>query len=140
VILVSREADGAQGLDQAVQRLNSLDGIKGRAVSFVIDISQIAGIEQLVSRVEETEDRLDILVANAAATWGGPFEPTPDASTLKVLDLNVRSVYNLIRLYVPQSSICSPCRTMSASRLRIIRLFDIRIENYRLHTPCQIAG
>jgi NAD(P)-dependent dehydrogenase (short-subunit alcohol dehydrogenase family) len=51
-----------------------------------------------VKKVQETDDKLDILVCNAGATWGGPFDPTPDWSSKKVLDLNVRGVFNLARL------------------------------------------
>lgn len=98
VILVSRKAEGHQGLNQAVERLNALEGIKGEAVSFAIDISDISGIREVVARVRAIDDHLDILVANAAATWGGPFEQTPDTASTKVLDLNVKSVFNLIRM------------------------------------------
>jgi NAD(P)-dependent dehydrogenase (short-subunit alcohol dehydrogenase family) len=52
----------------------------------------------LVKKVQETDNKLDILVCNAGATWGGPFDPTPDWSSKKVLDLNVRGVFNLARL------------------------------------------
>ena len=52
-----------------------------------------------MKKVQQTDDKLDILVCNAGATWGGPFEPTPDWSSKKVLDLNVRGVFNLARLY-----------------------------------------
>jgi hypothetical protein len=31
-------------------------------------------------------------------TWGGPFGPTPDWASAKVLDLNVRGVFNLVRM------------------------------------------
>jgi NAD(P)-dependent dehydrogenase (short-subunit alcohol dehydrogenase family) len=51
-----------------------------------------------VRSVQDVESRVDILVCNAGATWGGPFAPTPDWATQKVLDLNVRGVFNLIRL------------------------------------------
>ena len=68
--------------------------------------AKVEEIEKLVSQTKEaTKDlgkgasgRLDILVANAGATWGGPFEPTPDWSSQKILDLNVRGVFNLVRL------------------------------------------
>ena len=56
-------------------------------------------IERLVNEVKKHESTLDILIANAGATWGGPFEPTPDWSSQKVLDLNVRGVFNLARLF-----------------------------------------
>lgn len=59
----------------------------------------VTEIEKLVTQTRElTGGKLDILVANAGATWGGPFEPTPDWSSQKVLDLNVRGVFNLVRL------------------------------------------
>ena len=41
---------------------------------------------------------VDILVANAAASWGGPFEEFEDWKSVKTLDLNVRGVFNLCRL------------------------------------------
>lgn len=98
VILTARKSEGPLGLDQAVDRLNSIPDIVGHAVAIAADVSKLSDIERLIAEVQETDDKVDILIANAAATWGGPFEPTPDASTAKVLDLNVRSIFNLVRL------------------------------------------
>jgi NAD(P)-dependent dehydrogenase (short-subunit alcohol dehydrogenase family) len=114
VILVSRKAEGMlksepiythpydwssgkQGLNQAVERLNSLPGVCGTAVSFAADLSKTEEIQKLVSYLKRSGEKLDILIANAAATWGGPFEPTPVASTIKVLNLNVQSIFTLIQ-------------------------------------------
>ncbi|KAJ5371773.1 hypothetical protein N7517_003779 [Penicillium concentricum] len=44
---------------------------------------------------------MDILVANAGASWGGPFETFDDWKSAKTLDLNVRGVFNLVRFMVP---------------------------------------
>jgi NAD(P)-dependent dehydrogenase (short-subunit alcohol dehydrogenase family) len=49
--------------------------------------------------VKEIEPKLHILVANAGATWGGPLDTTPDWANQKVLDLNVRAVFNMVKLY-----------------------------------------
>jgi NAD(P)-dependent dehydrogenase (short-subunit alcohol dehydrogenase family) len=98
VVITSRKAGGAHGLDQAVERLNRLPNIKGRAVSMPADISKTEEIQRLVDDLSKTQVKLDILIANAGTAWGGPFDSTPDSSTAKVLDLNVRSVFNLIRL------------------------------------------
>jgi NAD(P)-dependent dehydrogenase (short-subunit alcohol dehydrogenase family) len=68
-------------------------------VGIAANVADTEDIEKLVKKVEQTEGQLDILVCNAGATWGGPFEPTPDWSSKKVLDLNVRGVFNLARLY-----------------------------------------
>lgn len=100
VFICARKAEGAQGINQAVERLNKL-GCKGEAVGIPANVAEEAGIKQLVEEVKKTESKLDILIANAGATWGGPFEPTPDSSSAKVLDLNVRGVFNLVRLFTP---------------------------------------
>lgn len=101
VFITARKADGVQGIDQAVEKLNALAGISGTAVGIAANVAQTEEIQRLVDEVKKTESKLDILVANAGATWGGPFEPTPDASSQKVLDLNVRGVFNLARLFAP---------------------------------------
>jgi NAD(P)-dependent dehydrogenase (short-subunit alcohol dehydrogenase family) len=101
VILTARKAAGPEGLDQAVEKLNKLPGIKGCAVGIPANVGQTEDIQKLVNEIKKTEDKLHIIVANAGATWGGPFEPTPDWSSQKVLDLNVRGIFNLVRLSVP---------------------------------------
>lgn len=97
VIISARKNQGAEGIDQAVARLNKLN-VPGTAVGIAANVADTDDIERLVKKIQETDDKLDILVCNAGATWGGPFEPTPDWSSKKVLDLNVRGVFNLARL------------------------------------------
>ena len=102
VFVTARKASGEQGIDQAVKRLNDLatnKGLEGKAIGIPANVAQVEDIERLVKEVKRYESKLDILIANAGATWGGPFEPTPDWSTQKVLDLNVRGVFNLARLF-----------------------------------------
>ena len=64
------------------------------------DSAKIADVEMLVKKVKETTDQVDILFANAGATWGEKFDTHPDSAFAKVMDLNVKSVFNTIRLYV----------------------------------------
>ncbi len=104
IFITARKAAGEEGIDQAVDRLNKLassKGLKGRAIGIPANVAQVEDIERLVKEVKSHESKLDILIANAGATWGGPFEPTPDWSSQKVLDLNVRGVFNLARLFTP---------------------------------------
>jgi NAD(P)-dependent dehydrogenase (short-subunit alcohol dehydrogenase family) len=102
VIISARKNEGPEGIDQAVEKLNKLN-VSGKAVGIAANVADTEAIEKLVKQVEETDGKLDILVCNAGATWGGPFEPTPDWSSKKVLDLNVRGVFNLARLCVSHS-------------------------------------
>ncbi|KKZ63552.1 hypothetical protein EMCG_02137 [[Emmonsia] crescens] len=101
VIITARKSGGEQGIDQAVEKLNQLPGISGHAIGIQANVASTDEIEKLVSEVRKSDGKLDILVANAGATWGGPFEPTPDWSSQKILDLNVRGVFNLVRLFTP---------------------------------------
>lgn len=64
------------------------------------DSAKVADVEALVKEVMETTDHVDILFANAGATWGEKFDTHPDGAFAKVMDLNVKSVFNTIRLYV----------------------------------------
>ncbi|KAI9371585.1 hypothetical protein BJX61DRAFT_511017 [Aspergillus egyptiacus] len=91
----------APGVEQAVSQLNALPGITGKAVGIAGNVAQTDEIDALVQKVQQTEGKLDILVANAGATWGGPFETSPDWASQKVVDLNVRGVFNLVRLFTP---------------------------------------
>ncbi|KAF1982584.1 NAD(P)-binding protein [Aulographum hederae CBS 113979] len=101
VIITARKSGGEQGIDQAVDKLNALPGISGKAVGIAANVANTEDIQRLVEEIKKTEPKIDILVANAGATWGGPFEPTPDWSSQKVLDLNVRGVFNTVRLMAP---------------------------------------
>ena len=65
------------------------------------DSAKISDVERLVKEVSKTTDHVDILFANAGATWGEKFDTHPDGAFAKVMDLNVKSVFNTIRLYVP---------------------------------------
>jgi NAD(P)-dependent dehydrogenase (short-subunit alcohol dehydrogenase family) len=69
--------------------------VKGSAVGVPANVSNEAEIIRLVKHVQKTEGKLDILVANAGATWGSKFEDAPDRSSAKILDLNVRGVFLL---------------------------------------------
>lgn len=55
------------------------------------------GVDDIVG-----QEGVGILIANAGATWGEAFETHPDSAFAKVMDLNVRSVFSLIRLSVSQ--------------------------------------
>ncbi|RDW61583.1 hypothetical protein BP5796_11475 [Coleophoma crateriformis] len=100
VFITARKAEGEQGIDQAVVKLNNL-GTKGTAVGIPANVANTEDIQRLVNKIKETEPRLDILVANAGATWGSRFEDAPDQSSIKILDLNVRGVFNLVKLSLP---------------------------------------
>ena len=84
-----------------MQALNALPNIKGKAISIPADSSKVSEIERLVFEVSKTSDHVDILFANAGATWGAPFESTTEASFAKIMDLNVKSVFYTAQKFAP---------------------------------------
>jgi len=69
-----------------------------------------------VAEVAKHTDHVDILLANAGATWGAPFDDHPDSAFAKVMDLNVRGVFNTIREFAPmlqkRASLDDPSRVI----------------------------
>ena len=83
-----------------MKALNALPNLApgAKAISVPADSAKVEGVEHLVREVSKTTDHVDILFANAGATWGESFDTHPDAAFAKVMDLNVKSVFNTIRL------------------------------------------
>ena len=95
VIITARRASGKDGIDQAMTKLNALPGITGKAVGIAANCADKEDIERLAKWVKERYGKLDILVANAGASWGSSFEEAPDEASRKILDLNVRGIFHL---------------------------------------------
>lgn len=53
-----------------------------------------------MAEVSKTTDHVDILFANAGATWGEKFDTHPEPAFQKVMDLNVKSVFYTVQKYV----------------------------------------
>lgn len=110
VIICSRRNGGKDGIDQAVEKLNAL-GLKGKAVGIAANCAEKADIERLAQWVKEKYGKLDILIANAGASWGSTFDDAPDEASKKILDLNVKGVFLLAQKYIPDPPYVktSPC-------------------------------
>lgn len=93
----------AKACDEAVAALNKLPNLQpgAHAISVPADSAKFSGVEHLVREVSKTTDHVDILFANAGATWGEKFDTHPDEAFAKVMDLNVKSVFNTVRLFAP---------------------------------------
>ncbi|KAI9646080.1 hypothetical protein NHQ30_005519 [Ciborinia camelliae] len=100
IYITSRKAAACES---AIAALNALPNLSAgaKAISVPADISTIEGIQHLVSEVSTTTDHIDILFANAGATWGEKFDTHPDDAFAKVMNLNVKSVFGTVRLFAP---------------------------------------
>ncbi|PWW79808.1 NAD(P)-binding protein [Tuber magnatum] len=98
LVITSRNADACA---DAVKSLRSLS-TGAIVLSLPANLSSPSEVERFVKELTPmTDGRVDILIANAGATWGESFDTHSDAAFDKVMNLNVRSVFNLIRLCTP---------------------------------------
>ncbi|MDR3449753.1 MAG: SDR family oxidoreductase [Alphaproteobacteria bacterium] len=90
-VLVARRADE---LDAAVAALAG-QGITASAIA--ADLGPTGAAVDLVARVLDDFGRIDILINNAAATWGARAEDYPDEAWDKVVNLGMTGAFKLSR-------------------------------------------
>ena len=87
------------------------------------DLSSADGCAGLAA---EIDGPLDILVNNAGASWGAPIEEFPEAGWDKVIDTNVKGVFELTRALLPRlreaASPEDPARVLNIGSIDGIRV------------------
>ncbi|MBG0828750.1 SDR family oxidoreductase [Planomonospora sp. ID67723] len=90
------------------------------------DLSTADGVAALVEAVSAREDRLDVLVNNAGATWGAPLEEYPEHAFDKLWGVNVKGVFYLTQRFLPllraAASAESPARVINIGSVDGIRV------------------
>lgn len=79
------------------QRLSSL----GPCIALPADVSTIEGRTTLITEFEQQSKPLNILVNNAGASWGAPYETYPESAFEKLFALNVSAAFFLTRDLTP---------------------------------------
>ncbi len=112
VYISSRKADVCEA---TALRLSETYG--GTCVALPADLSNLEGVEHLVSALSEREDHLDILINNAGVSWGAPFDDFPEKGWDKVMDTNVKGVFfltqRLVGLLEASASAAAPSRVVT---------------------------
>ncbi|GAA3445031.1 glucose 1-dehydrogenase [Planomonospora venezuelensis] len=95
-------------------------------VAVPADLSTAEGVAALVEAVSAREDRLDVLVNNAGATWGAPLEEYPEHAFDKLWGVNVKGVFYLTQRFLPllraAASAESPARVINIGSVDGIRV------------------
>ena len=73
----------------------------GTVLSVPADLSREEECTRLAVEVGRSEERVHILVNNAGATWGAPLAEFPASAWDKVLNLNLKAPFFLIRAFLP---------------------------------------
>lgn len=96
VYISSRKADVC---DATAKRLKEQFG--GECISLPADLSSLDGVAALADAFAGHENRLDILINNAGASWGAPMEEFPEFGWDKVMDTNVKGIFFLVQKLLP---------------------------------------
>ena len=72
-----------------------------KVVGIASDVSNGEGVKKFAQQVASQEDKVDILIANAGASWGAPLMKHPESAFDKVMDLNVKGVFLTIQAFYP---------------------------------------
>ncbi|HEY0716676.1 MAG TPA: SDR family oxidoreductase [Streptosporangiaceae bacterium] len=94
VLVSSRKPEAGQA---AVDELSEF----GRVVSVPADLSSERECLRLAAVVAESEPRVHILVNNAGATWGAPLADYPESAWDKLVNLNLKAPFFLVRAFLP---------------------------------------
>ena len=66
------------------------------------DLSKTGDVEAFAAWLAEREDKIDILINNAGASWGEPLDEYSEDGWDRVIDLNVKSIFFLTQKLLPQ--------------------------------------
>ena len=94
VYVSSRKPEAGQ---EAVAELSPF----GQVVSVPADLSSEAECLRLAEVVGQSEGSVHILVNNAGAAWGEPLEQYPESAWDKLVNLNLKAPFFLIRAFLP---------------------------------------
>jgi NAD(P)-dependent dehydrogenase (short-subunit alcohol dehydrogenase family) len=94
VYISSRKADAVAAAEAELSAY-------GKCVGIPADLAEVSECQRLAAEISEREGRLHILVNNAGATWGQPFEEFTEAGWDRVVDLNMKSPFFLTQAFLP---------------------------------------
>lgn len=101
VVITSRKAKACEEAQKYLEKLAKDNNKNCKIISYPADIAVEEECEKFYAEIAKQVDKVDILVANAGASWSAPLEDHPVSAVKKVLNLNVVAVYHTIKLFTP---------------------------------------
>ena len=106
-----------EACNQAAEELSRF----GPCESVPADVADSDGRAALVNTITEREKTLHVLVNNAGANWGAPYEEFPEEGFRKVFDVNLTGVFFLTRdftsLLEQTGSVDDPARVINVGSM-----------------------
>ncbi|WP_214629504.1 SDR family NAD(P)-dependent oxidoreductase [Paenibacillus agaridevorans] len=97
--VIVADVDGERG-ERVAQALVGKTGLSP-AVSIRTDVADEGEVRQLATTIRDRYGRLDVLINNAATILPKPLEDVMETEWQRVIDINMKSVYLLIKHTIP---------------------------------------
>ena len=127
VYISSRKSEAG---DAAVAELSQY----GVVLSVPADLSREEECQRLAEEVGRSEEQVHILVNNAGATWGAPLSEFPASAWDKVVNLNLKAPFFLIRAFLPlleaAGTADDPARVINVGSIDGLRVPELHTYSY----------
>lgn len=101
IYITSRKEKAVNEAVEYLKQLGKQYNPSVKVVGIAADVSNGAGVTKFFDLVRAQEDQVDILIANAGASWGEKLTKHPESAIDKVLDLNIKGVFLTIQAFYP---------------------------------------
>lgn len=101
VMIASRKGEDCEKVAADLNQWAKVQSAAGSAIGFAGNVAHEEGVLDLVKKVNQHTDHLDILINNAGTSWGAPLETFPYSAWSRVLDLNVTGLFHLTQQLLP---------------------------------------
>lgn len=101
VVITSRKAKACEESKQSLEKTARENGKNCRVIAIPADIAKEDQCKKFYEDVSKLVDKVDILIANAGASWGAPLEEHTVEAINKVVNLNLVAVFHTIKLFTP---------------------------------------
>lgn len=101
VVITSRKQDACESAKAELEKIAKENNKTVKVIAIPCNIADEQDQKLFFEKVSKRIDKLDILIANAGATYGAPLESHPVSAVKKVLDLNIAGVFQSIQLFTP---------------------------------------
>ena len=101
VVITSRKEKACAEAKSHLEKMLKDNNLTAKVIAIAADIAVEEECKRFYEETIKQVDKVDILIANAGATWGAPLEDHPVSAVKKILNLNVVAVFHTIQLFAP---------------------------------------
>lgn len=102
VVITSRKDDACKEAQAHLEKLaKDVGNTNCKIIAIPADLSKELECNRFFEATKKQVDKVNILIANAGATWGAQLGDHPIPAMQKVLTLNIIGVFNCIQLFTP---------------------------------------